>query len=110
MPRVIRWREFFDWTQHLYRLRPYGAPAVSLAGLSGEDITRPSSLPRVVHDRMFVDLVYSLPTLLVGVIIVALSVGGSIAGLVVFHRYVSIEVRRAHNDVAGFIISVVGVI
>jgi hypothetical protein len=59
---------------------------------------------------MFLDLVYSLPTFLVGAIIVALSVGGSIAGLVVFHRYVSIEVRRAHNDVAGFIISVVGVI
>jgi hypothetical protein len=59
---------------------------------------------------MVVDLVYSLPTFLVGAIIVAVSVAGSVAGLVVFHRYVSIDVRRAHNDVAGFIISVVGVI
>jgi hypothetical protein len=59
---------------------------------------------------MLVDVVYSLPTFLVGVIIVARSVAGSIAGLVIFHRYVSIDVRRAHNDVAGFIISVVGVI
>jgi hypothetical protein len=59
---------------------------------------------------MLVDLVYSLPTVIVGAIVVVLSVGTSLGGLMLFHRYVPVDLRRAHNDVAGFIIAVVGVI
>ena len=59
---------------------------------------------------MIVDFIYSVPTWVIGLAIMAISVGGSLAGLLVFHHYVPVSVRRAHNDVAGFIIAVVGVI
>jgi hypothetical protein len=59
---------------------------------------------------MLVNLVYSLPIVVVGVVILSLLVGASLVGLVVFHRFVPVDLRRAHNDVAGFIIAVVGVI
>jgi hypothetical protein len=85
-------------------INPLGGAAASPDHLLQRD-------PPVGDSRtMLVDLVYSLPILLVGASIVVLSVGGSVAGLVVFHHYVSIALRRAHNDVAGFIFSVVGVI
>lgn len=59
---------------------------------------------------MPVDLLYSHPIWLVGSVIVALSILASWFGLYVFDRCVPVSIRREHNDVAGFIISIIGVV
>jgi hypothetical protein len=56
------------------------------------------------------DWIYSQPTSLVGTVIVLGAVLVSLIGLTCFHRFVPHELRRVHNDVAGFIIAIVGVI
>ena len=48
--------------------------------------------------------------LLWGTVLVALFTAVSCAGLLVFHRLVHVSVRRAHNDLAGFTIAVIGVL
>jgi len=59
---------------------------------------------------MIVDWIYNNPTWLWGTVLVALSVAVSCGGLVVFHRMVHVGVRKAHNDLAGFTIAVIGVL
>ncbi len=59
---------------------------------------------------MFTDWIYDDPTWLVGSAIVAASVLASCAGLCVFHRLVDLELRRSHNDIAGFTIAIVGIL
>src|SRR6185369_7766298 len=59
---------------------------------------------------MVVDLVYRVPVAVAGLAIVVVAVASGLGGLLLFHRYVPVAVRREHNDVAGFIIAVVGVI
>ncbi len=49
------------------------------------------------------DVIYRIPTWLLGVLIVGLSSGLSMLGLVVAHRLVPLERRRPHNDVAGYL-------
>src|SRR5262245_44183777 len=49
------------------------------------------------------ELMYGIPTWLLGVLIVGLSAALSAGGLAVVHRLVPLESRRAHNDVAGYI-------
>jgi hypothetical protein len=49
------------------------------------------------------DVIYRIPTWLLGVLIVGLSAGLSMLGLVVVHRLVPLEKRRPHNDVAGYL-------
>src|SRR5437667_7906144 len=49
------------------------------------------------------DVIYRIPTWLLGVLIVGLSAGLSMLGLVVVHRLVPMEKRRPHNDVAGYL-------
>ncbi len=56
------------------------------------------------------DLMYSIPTWALGILIVSLVTAASLAGLVLVHRRVPVAVRAAHNDVAGFISAMVGVI
>jgi Protein of unknown function (DUF4239) len=56
------------------------------------------------------DWIYSIPTWLTGSIIVFGAVAISLLALACFHRFVPTELRRAHNDVAGFILAIVGVI
>jgi Protein of unknown function (DUF4239) len=51
-----------------------------------------------------------MPTWLNGSLIVLIAVALSLLGLTCFHYFVSAELRRAHNDVAGFILAIVGVI
>lgn len=63
---------------------------------------------RLVHTLR--DWIYSLPTWLSGSVIVLLAITLSLLGLACFHRFVPSELRRAHNDVAGFILAIVGVI
>jgi hypothetical protein len=49
------------------------------------------------------EVIYRIPTWLLGVLIVGLSAGLSALGLVVVHRLVPFENRRSHNDVAGYL-------
>lgn len=65
---------------------------------------------RLAGPPVIVDFIYSVPTWVIGIAIMVISVGGSLCGLLLFHHFVPVAVRRAHNDVAGFIIAVVGVI
>jgi Protein of unknown function (DUF4239) len=55
-------------------------------------------------------IVYDYPTAIVMFLVVGLSVTGSLALLSLFHRFLPVELRSAHNDVAGFTIAIVGVI
>lgn len=59
---------------------------------------------------MLRDWIYNHPTLEVGVVITALSVIASWIGLYVFDRFVHVSIRSRHNDVAGFIIAIIGVV
>jgi hypothetical protein len=64
----------------------------------------------MIEGGMLANWVYDSPTWLVGSVIVAGSVLVACAGLYVFHRRVDMELRRRHNDIAGFLIAIVGVI
>jgi hypothetical protein len=46
---------------------------------------------------------YSLPTWVLGVLVVGLAAAVSGLGFLVVHRLVPIEVRQAHNDIAGYL-------
>jgi hypothetical protein len=59
---------------------------------------------------MIVDWIYSHPTWLWGSIVVALSVAAACSGLFVFHRLVPMNLRKAHNDLAGFTLAIVSVL
>src|SRR4051812_8661922 len=59
---------------------------------------------------MYTDLLYRMPTFVMGLVVVSLAVGCALSLLALVHRVVPFEPRHAHNDVAGFIIAVVGVI
>jgi hypothetical protein len=59
---------------------------------------------------MIIDWIYNNPTWLWGTILVALFTAASCGGLLVFHRLVHVSVRKAHNDLAGFTIAVIGVL
>jgi hypothetical protein len=59
---------------------------------------------------MIVDWIYNNPTWLWGSILIALFTAAACGGLLVFHRLVRVDLRRAHNDVAGFTIAIIGVL
>src|ERR1700720_4415855 len=59
---------------------------------------------------MIIDWIYNNPTWLWGTVLVALFTATSCGGVLVFHRLVHVNVRRAHNDLAGFTIAVIGVL
>jgi hypothetical protein len=59
---------------------------------------------------MLRDWIYNHPTLEVATIIVVLSVIVSWIGLFVFDRFIHVSIRSRHNDVAGFIIAIIGVV
>ena len=59
---------------------------------------------------MFLDWIYSNPTWLWGGIMVGTFVAAACAGLAIFHRMVHLEVRRAHNDLAGFTVAIISVV
>jgi hypothetical protein len=58
---------------------------------------------------MIVDWIYNNPTWVWAPVVVGLFVGASCVGLWVFDRVVHIELRRAHNELAGFAIAVISV-
>ena len=59
---------------------------------------------------MIRDWLYNHPTWEVGTVIVILSVITAWIGLFLCARFVSVSIRARHNDVAGFIIAIIGVI
>lgn len=59
---------------------------------------------------MINDWIYNNPTWLWGTILVVIFTALSCGGLIVFHRMVHVGVRKAHNDLAGFTIAVIGVL
>ena len=59
---------------------------------------------------MIVDWIYNNPTWLWGTVLVAIFTAVSCARLLVFHGLVHVSVRKAHNDLAGFTIAVIGVL
>jgi hypothetical protein len=59
---------------------------------------------------MIVDWIYNNPTWLWGSLLVVLFTAAACVGLAIFHRIVHVNLRRAHNDLAGFTIGVIGVL
>jgi len=59
---------------------------------------------------MLLDFLYSVPATIGAALIVGGIVLLSVAGLLVVHRIVPHALRRSHNDVAGVMIAVVGVV
>ena len=59
---------------------------------------------------MIADWIYNSPTWLWGGILVTVFTAAACGGLLVFHRLVGLDVRQAHNDLAGFTLAVVGVV
>jgi hypothetical protein len=59
---------------------------------------------------MIADWIYNHPTWLWGGAVVAVFTAAACGGLLVFHRLVGLDMRQAHNDLAGFTLAVVGVV
>src|SRR3954463_10233261 len=59
---------------------------------------------------MLLDFLYSVPATVGAALIVGGIVAMSVAGLLLVHRIVPHALRRSHNDVAGVLIAVVGVV
>jgi|SRR5215469_840359 len=79
------------------------APATACLRVScGPDLWR-------ADQQMIANWIYNNPTWLWGTILVGMAalIGG--LGLLVVHRLVHIEVRRAHNELAGFLVAVISV-
>jgi hypothetical protein len=55
------------------------------------------------------DMVYQYPLWEVGLLLVGLAVLGAVVFELVAHQFLSIELRRRHNDAAAAIFSVIGV-
>ena len=58
----------------------------------------------------FIDFLYGTSVLNLGLVLTAIVVGGTFASLILINRFWSRELRRDHNDIAGFLIAVVGVV
>jgi hypothetical protein len=59
--------------------------------------------------EMIAEWIYNNPTWLWGTILVVLAAAFGGLGLLAVHRLVHIEVRRAHNELAGFLVAVISV-
>jgi hypothetical protein len=55
------------------------------------------------------DWIYSTPTWLWGSVFVGFFTSVACIGLVAFHRSVHVEIRKAHNDLAGFTVAIISV-
>ena len=64
----------------------------------------------ILGEAMLRDWLYDHPVWEMGSVIVALAVLVSWAGLFVFDRIVHVSIRSRHNNVAGFIIAIIGVV
>jgi len=59
---------------------------------------------------MITDFIYNHPTWLWGNLLVWGAAGLACLGLAIFHRFVHVDMRRAHNDLAGFSIAIISVV
>src|ERR1700761_4263950 len=59
---------------------------------------------------MIVDWIYNNPTWLWGTLLIVLFTAAACGGLLLFHRLVHVSLRKAHNDLAGFMIAIVSVL
>jgi hypothetical protein len=55
-------------------------------------------------------LVYHVPAWLLGILILLITLALSISGLIIVRRFISHEILKAHNDVAGFMFATLGVV
>jgi len=55
-------------------------------------------------------LLLNIPTFVLGIAIVAISIGVALGGLVLVRRSVELRSLESHHDVAGFVLAVVGVV
>ena len=58
---------------------------------------------------MVVNFIYSVPTWLWGTLFVLVLDGVACAGLIVFHRILKVDLRRAHNELTGYSVAVISV-
>jgi hypothetical protein len=58
---------------------------------------------------MITDFIYSTPTWLWGTIFVLLLDAAACIGLVLFHRLIHLDLRRAHNELTGYAVAVISV-
>ena len=58
---------------------------------------------------MLNEFIYNNPTWLWATLVVVFFVGLSCLGLAVFHRLVHLEMRKAHNELAGFTVAIISV-
>jgi hypothetical protein len=58
---------------------------------------------------MITDWIYNHPTWLLGVVLIGAATTAAALGLIIFHRFVHLEIRRAHNELAGFIVAIISV-
>jgi hypothetical protein len=58
-------------------------------------------------DSLLPHLVYDLPITIVALLVVGGSLLSSLFLLFLFHRFLPVDLRSAHNDVAGFTIAIV---
>lgn len=58
----------------------------------------------------FIDFLYGTSVLNLGLVVTAIMVGGTFVALLLVNRFWNRELRRDHNDIAGFLIAVVGVV
>ena len=86
---------------------------VARVGTDAEVRLRSRGVPTDTQRRgrpMIADWIYNSPTWLWGGILVAVFTAAACGGLLVFHHLVGLDVRQAHNDLAGFTLAVVGVV
>jgi hypothetical protein len=60
--------------------------------------------------NVIIDWIYNNPTWLWGSILIVLFTAAACGGLLIFHRMVHVNLRRAHNDLAGFTIAIISVL
>ena len=57
-----------------------------------------------------VDFIYNTPTWLWGSVLMFVFVGSACTALYVFHSLVHLELRKAHNELAGFTVAIISVV
>jgi hypothetical protein len=70
----------------------------------------PGHIPQASVNGLLPNLFYDAPVVIVALLVVGGSLFGTLLLLVIFHRLLPVDLRSAHNDVAGFTIAIVGVI
>ncbi len=59
---------------------------------------------------MLADFLYSHPTWLIGLIVIGIWTGLSLLGLIIFHRFVSVELRHKDTETVGLTYAIVAVV